>query len=203
MGPISRRVAFAAAILICSVPALAQDKAPQPIPRFEDEVVPHIPPEVTYTDGSLRIVARQARLAEVLDAIRAETGAVVSVNPEIAEQPVSIKLGPATLLSVINDLLQATDCNYVVMGSPDRPSGIRVAVLPRPHEAEPVAHEAETAALDVTAQANLKTPGNIPDEWIVTFTKPAVKAESTSSTKEPVVAAAEAANETQQKTAPK
>jgi len=201
MGPIFRRVACAA-ILICTIPTLAQDKAPQPIPRFEDEVVPHVPPEVTYTEGNLRIIARQARLAEVLDAIRTETGAVVSVNPEIADQSVSVKLGPATLLSVINDLLQATDCNYVVIGSPNRPSGIRVAVLPRVPEAEPVAHEAEPAAPDAAAQANLKTPGNIPDDWIVTFTTAADDAESSSLAKEPAVTAAAAA-ESEQKTAPK
>jgi hypothetical protein len=195
MGPIFRRIALATATLLCTLPTFAQDKAPQPIPRFEDELVPQIPPEVTYADGKLRIVARQATLADILDAIRTRSGAVVSAPPGIASEPISVKLGPATVLEVIRELLDTADCNYVVVGNAERPAGIRVAVFPKPSGEEPEVFESP-------AEANLKAPGNIPEEWNVTFTKLPDGAESNSSPREPL-AATEAEHGTKQNAAPK
>lgn len=175
MVPTLRRIA----LTICltgSLFAAAQESIPQPIPSFEEPVIRRSEPQVAYADGKLRITARQATLGDIFEAVRSRSGAVIAAPPEIAAQQISLKVGPATILDVITDLLETAECNYVVVGSTAKPASIRVSVTPKPSEKE-------VAAFVAQADANLTAPGNIPDSPIVTVNEPANRAQSLASAK--------------------
>jgi len=186
MVPRLRRITLAVCLL-GSTFVTAQESKPQPIPPFEEAPIRRLEPEVAYADGKLRITARLATLGDVLGAIHSRTCAVISAPPEIAAQQISLKVGPATVLDVITDLLDTAECNYVVVGSQARPASIRVSVTRKPTEPEltAFAHQAE---------ATLSEPGNKPDSPIVTVTEPVVEAQSTTSTKESEKPAPESAD---------
>jgi hypothetical protein len=197
MVPNFRRIALAAA-LFCTVPVLAQDNLPRPIPSFEATSVRRSEPEVTYADGKLRIVAHSVTLGEILDSVRIRSGAVISAPTAIAAQPVSLKVGPGALLDVITDLLDIADCNYIVVGSAARPSTLKVVVTAKPSEAELTTFARQ-------AEANLSLPENSPDPSIVTLPETVNEAESTTSPKEPgapVTAAENAQDATDTKPVP-
>lgn len=186
MVPNFRRIALAAA-LFSTVPVLAQDNLPRPIPSFEATSVRRSEPQVTFADGKLRIVARQVTLGELFDSVRIRSGAVITAPPAIAAQPVSLKAGPGALLDVITDLLEIADCNYIVVGTPASPSSVKVIVSAKPSEAELTAFERQ-------AQASLTLPGNSPDPSIVTLPATVNEAESTTSPKESGAPVTEAEN---------
>ncbi len=64
---------------------------PPPPPTLEQ--LPAVPPKVTFSNGLLTIVAENSTLADILRAVRAQTGAVVEVPPNATERVVA-HLGP-------------------------------------------------------------------------------------------------------------
>jgi hypothetical protein len=168
-APVARRFVVAVSLL-CTASLFAQEARPQPIPPME-QASPHRPvPQVAYADGKLQIAAQHVELGDILDAIRVHTGAVISAPLAITAKPVSIKLGPATLLDVMTDLFETAECNYIVLGSAAHPATLRISVFPKPTEPEVVEFVAETAPTP-------KTEGNKPDASNVTVPEPSNEAE--------------------------
>jgi hypothetical protein len=86
-------------------------------------------PIVTYSNGKLTVIAWNATLAEVLRAISAQTGIVIDFPAGSATDRIVVREGPGTIRQVLMHLLNGSDFNYVILGSPDRPDELTRVVL--------------------------------------------------------------------------
>lgn len=110
--------------------------APPPLPAYTPaplqplplEQVPCVAPRVQYTGGKLTIVAHNSTLADVLKAVRQQTGAQLDIPPNASERVVA-DLGPGSARDVIAELLNGTHFNYVMVGSTTDPTAIQSIVL--------------------------------------------------------------------------
>jgi hypothetical protein len=89
--------------------------------------IPSIPPQVTYKDGQLTIIALNSTLGDILRAVRKQTGAEIEI-PE-AKERVVVHLGPGPAREVMAELLNGSRFNYVLLGSPLDPSALTRVVL--------------------------------------------------------------------------
>jgi len=96
----------------------------QPIPLDSQ---PPVPPQVTYQDNQLTIVAPNSTLADILRAVRKQTGAEIEVPP--APERVVTHLGPGPARDVVADLLNGSRFNYVLLGSPGDNAALTRVVL--------------------------------------------------------------------------
>jgi hypothetical protein len=104
---------------------------PQPLVPLTLEAQPAMPPEVSYRDGQLTIVAQNSTLADILRAVRAETHASVEVPPTATERVVS-QFGPGPARQVLAELLNGSQFNYVLLGSASDPAKLdRVILTPK------------------------------------------------------------------------
>ena len=85
----------------------------QPMPL--DSMAP-VPPQVSYHDSQLTIVAPNSTLGDILRAVRKQTGAEIEIPP--ATERVVTHLGPGPAREVISQLLNGSRFNYVLLGSP-------------------------------------------------------------------------------------
>ncbi len=90
--------------------------------------MPATAPQVTYTNGSLQIVAHNSTLGDILRAVRAKTGATIDM-PQDATERVVVSLGPAPARQVLATLLNGSSFNYVMVGSPVDPGSVQHVVL--------------------------------------------------------------------------
>lgn len=107
-------------------PPPAPPPPPPPPPTLEQ--MPALPPQVRYSHGQLTIVAENSTLADILRAVRTQTGAVVEVPPNAAERVVA-HLGPGPARDVLAALLNGTHFNYVMIGSPAHPDSVERLIL--------------------------------------------------------------------------
>ena len=99
---------------------------PPPPPTLEQ--MPASPPQVQYSRGQLTIVAENSTLADILGAVRTQTGALVDVPPSATERVVA-HLGPGPTRDVLTALLNGTHFNYVMIGSPAHPDHVDRLIL--------------------------------------------------------------------------
>ena len=71
---------------------------------------------VTADGNQLMIQAKDCALSEILDAVRAKTGATIDVSGLTGEH-MTVKIGPGPARQVISSLLGWTDFDYVIQGS--------------------------------------------------------------------------------------
>jgi len=90
--------------------------------------MPALPPQVRYSRGQLTIVAENSTLADILRAVRTQTGADVEVPPNATERVVA-HLGPGPARDVLAALLNGTHFNYVMLGSPAHPDSVNRLIL--------------------------------------------------------------------------
>lgn len=101
---------------------------PQPRPLTAERMVSK-PPQITYEDGQLTIVAENSRLSEVMSALRAAMGADIDLPASVAGQRIWIRLGPGPARRVLRDLLDNTELDYVIQASDTEVEGIRSVLL--------------------------------------------------------------------------
>jgi hypothetical protein len=101
---------------------------PSTLSQLPLDQVPAVPPEVTYHAGQLSIIAHNSTLADVLRAVRKETGAELDI-PSGANDRVVTDLGPGPARDVLAKLLNGSHFNYVMLGSPTDPTMIQRIVL--------------------------------------------------------------------------
>src|SRR6202158_5440334 len=80
-----------------------------------DSMAP-VPPQVSYQNSQLTIVAPNSTLSDILRAVRKQTGAEIEV-PAAPERVVT-HLGPGSAREVMADLLNGSRFNYVLLSSP-------------------------------------------------------------------------------------
>lgn len=97
-------------------------------PPLTPEQKPATPPTVTYENGKLMIVAKNAVLGDILHAVSEKTGASIDV-PEGATERVVSQLGPGPARDVIAALLNGSHFNYVMVGTQESPNSVAQVVL--------------------------------------------------------------------------
>lgn len=102
-----------------------------PIPQIPLDSIPALPPDVTYRDGKLTVVAPNSTLSDILTAIQKQTGAefVIPAAPD----RVAARLGPGSAADVLSALLTGSGFNFILLYSPTDASLLkRVVLLARP-----------------------------------------------------------------------
>ena len=87
------------------------------------------PPQITYQDGQLTIVAENSSLTEVMKALRSVLGAEIELPASAANQRIWTHLGPGPARRVLRDLLDGTEFNYVIQASQDDENGVQSVML--------------------------------------------------------------------------
>jgi len=96
----------------------------QPMPL---DSIAAVPPQVTYENNQLTIVAPNSTLGDILRAVRKQTGAEIDV-PQAPERVVT-HLGPGPARDVIAELLNGSRFNYVLLGSAENDTQLTRVVL--------------------------------------------------------------------------
>ena len=105
------------------IPAKPPAPLPTPVaPALLPEQMPPSPPQVTYGNGLLTIVASNSTLSEILQAVAAQTGAMLEAPANLTSQRVAARLGPGPPRDVVADLLEGLD--FIVTGAKNDPDAI-------------------------------------------------------------------------------
>jgi hypothetical protein len=112
-----------------------------PLPQVPLDQLPAAPPQVTYQDGCLTIVAQNSILGDILREVHKRTGASIDV-PTNATERVVARRGPAPARDVLALLLNGSSFNYVMVGSVADPAALSSVML----TSKPAAGGAQTVA---------------------------------------------------------
>jgi hypothetical protein len=89
-------------------------------------------PSVTYQGGLLTIVADNATLGDVLNRVRKLTGSAFEIpHVPAMDERVAVRLGPASVPSVLADLLDGSSFDYVIVGSGEELGSIYAVISER------------------------------------------------------------------------
>jgi hypothetical protein len=99
-----------------------------PLPQVPMDQLPSAPPQVSYQDGMLTIVAQNSTLGDILSDVHECTRASIDVPPSATERVVT-RLGPGPARDVLASLLNGTSFNYVMVGSASDPSSLASVLL--------------------------------------------------------------------------
>jgi hypothetical protein len=91
------------------------------------DAIAAVPPQVTFENNQLTINAPNSTLADILRAVRKQTGAEIEVPP--APERVVTHLGPGPAREVLAELLNGSRFNYVLLGSPSDQTALTRVVL--------------------------------------------------------------------------
>lgn len=98
-----------------------------PVQQMPLDSIAAVPPQVSFQNNELTIVAPNSTLADILRAVRKQTGADIDV-PSAPERVVT-HLGPGPARDVLADLLNGSRFNYVLLGSPGNEAVLTRVVL--------------------------------------------------------------------------
>jgi len=124
-----------------------------PVQQIPLDSIAAVPPQVSYQNNQLTIVAPNSTLADILRAVRKQTGAEIEV-PTAPERVVT-RLGPGPARDVVAELLNGSRFNYVLLGSPTDDAQLTRVVLVAKSGAENVTANAPVPA---NSQANNPPP---------------------------------------------
>lgn len=112
--------------------------APEPAPPvpLTPEQMPPVPPQVSYRNGLLTIVATNSTLSDILRAVSVRTGATVDAPAHLVSERVAARIGPGTPREVLSDLLTGPRFDYILVGSDGDPNGVRSIIL-TPNQSSP------------------------------------------------------------------
>src|SRR6266496_560180 len=98
-----------------------------PVQQVPLDSIAAVPPQVSYENNQLTIVAPNSTLADILRAVRKQTGAEIEI-PSAPERVVT-HLGPGPAREVVAELLNGSRFNYVLLGSPGNEAQLTRVVL--------------------------------------------------------------------------
>ncbi|HKD02952.1 MAG TPA: hypothetical protein VKB77_11000 [Terriglobales bacterium] len=101
---------------------------PPPPPPPRPEQMPAVPPQVSYQDGKLTIIARNSTLGDILRAVHVKTGASIELAGSAPERVVG-QFGPGPSRDVMTSLLNGSHFNYVMLGSEAHPEQLERLIL--------------------------------------------------------------------------
>lgn len=127
-----------------------------PVQQIPLDSIAAVPPQVSYQGSQLTIIAPNSTLADILRAVRKQTGAEIEI-PSAPERVVT-HLGPGPARDVLADLLNGSRFNYVLLGAPGNEALLtRVLLVPKAKDAAPTTPNPADAQPGV-AQATPPTP---------------------------------------------
>jgi len=109
------------------LPPLPSGPTGRPVQPIPLDATPAVPPQVSYENNQLTIVAPNSTLADILRAVRKLTGAEIEI-PSAPERVVT-NLGPGPARTVVAELLNGSRFNYVLLGSPGDNTALTRIVL--------------------------------------------------------------------------
>lgn len=122
-------------------PAKPASLIPTPVaPALLPEQMPPSPPQVTYGNGLLTIVASNSTLSEILQAVAARTGAMLDAPANLTSQRVAARLGPGPPRDVVADLLEGLD--FILVGAKNDPDAIGNIIVTPTASPEPAGRRA-------------------------------------------------------------
>jgi hypothetical protein len=98
-------------------------------PRLTPEQMPPQPPQVSYLNGQLLVIAHNSTLADVLSAVSSQTGAVIDVPPGSGGERVAGRMGPGPTRDVLAALLNGSQFDYVIVASLPNPARVEHVIL--------------------------------------------------------------------------
>lgn len=107
--------------------------------------------QVTSDGNLLTIQAKDCALSEILDAVRARTGASIDISGRAGEH-MTVKIGPGPARQVLSSLLGWTDFDYVIQGSDADSVAIQSIMLFPKTKSSPTAAAAGTPTLGPNRQ---------------------------------------------------
>lgn len=114
--------------IVPPAPAIQQPSAQPSQPVTQN---PPVPPQVSYEGGELTIAAPNSNLADVLNAVKAKTGANLELPPSAGQERVAVQLGPGPPRDVLAQLLDGSPFDYILLGAPNQPNSLTDIVLTR------------------------------------------------------------------------
>jgi hypothetical protein len=152
-------------------PQLSQSQT-QPSATPPQEVTPEhgpaSPPQVSFQNGKLTILARNSTMGDVLNAVREKTGASIDTPPLSGDRVVG-QFGPGAPRDVMAQLLNGSHYDYVLLGSPADPGALQKIVLmtktnlPESQPAPPPANQQVTEQ-NLPAVPEVESENPNPDE---------------------------------------
>ncbi len=91
--------------------------------------VPTRPPTVAWDGKQLTIDAEASSLGEILNAVRAQTGALIEMPSAVSQERVFVHLGPGPVRDILSSLLYGEPFDYVIETADDDPDTLRKVVL--------------------------------------------------------------------------
>jgi hypothetical protein len=93
------------------------------------------PPLVTFDGSRLTIISDNSTLADILIAVRDQTGADIDIPAGAFRERIAARLGPASARAVLTRLLYGTSFDYAIQATEENLDGIeRVLLTPRKRE---------------------------------------------------------------------
>lgn len=89
---------------------------------------PTTPPQVTFRNGELSIIAQDSSLGDILRAVKNQTGATIDLPMSVTDRVVG-NFGPGPARDVLSTLLNGSHFNYVLLGSAADPSALEHVIL--------------------------------------------------------------------------
>jgi hypothetical protein len=125
-----------------------------PVQQIPLDSMAAVPPQVNFQNNQLTIVAPNSTLADILRAVRKQTGAEIEIP--VAPERVVTRLGPGPAREVVADLLNGSRFNYVLLGSAaDQAQLTRVVLVAK---SAPEATPAPLQSSPGITQANIVPP---------------------------------------------
>ena len=87
------------------------------------------PLEVLFQGGLLSISSNKASLSEVLSAVQQRTGAEIAIPAGAEQEKVVADLGPAPAPEVLAQLLNGSQFDFLILGSPTDPKALNRVIL--------------------------------------------------------------------------
>jgi hypothetical protein len=109
------------------LPPLPSGPTGRPVQPVPLDAIAAVPPQVTFENNQLTIIAPNSTLADILRAVHKLTGADIEIPA--APERVITNLGPGPAREVMADLLNGSRFNYVLLGSPSDDSALTRVVL--------------------------------------------------------------------------
>ena len=121
-------------------PPAAPETQPPSVP-LTPEQMPPVPPQVTYRNGLLTIIATNSTLADILRAVSVNIGANVDAPAQLTGERVAARIGPGAPRDVLSDLLRGPRFDYILIGPDGDPNAVRNIIL-TPNQSSPSASAA-------------------------------------------------------------
>jgi len=111
---------------------------------------------VTFQDGKLRLSSDRGSLADVLNEVRAQTGAEIAIPAGAEEEKVVATIGPTNPRDALSQLLNGSRYNFIIVGTDADPNQLeRVVLTPKADfdSSQVAPQESEPAPAPVAAMA--------------------------------------------------